>query len=85
VTLDWDAVNGATAYFVVAIDAIDPSARDPRNNCPNNTQFYLCLGNTAATSVSLPVTGGHLYTWGMAPLFGSTARAGQSAGFYVEP
>jgi hypothetical protein len=85
VTLDWDPVSGATAYYVVATDAIDPRARDPRNDCRNNTQFYLCLEKATVTTISLPVTGGHLYSWGVAPLFGSRAGDPESAGFYVEP
>lgn len=62
VTLIWNAVPGNVPYAVRVEDHTDGAARDARNNCPNNPH-YLCLNNVRATSVSVPVTPGHRYTW----------------------
>lgn len=62
VTLSWNAVAGAGSYYIRADDLTTPAARDPRNNCPGNTN-YLCIDGYASNSISLPVTPGHSYNW----------------------
>ena len=63
VTLIWTPSPEATQYFVRAYDYSAPSSRAPGNNCSGDPQLYLCRDGVIGTSITMPVTPGHVYVW----------------------
>lgn len=79
VTLTWKPSPGATQYFVRVTNTSAPALRlTTGNNCPGDPH-YLCQDGVTGTSITMPVTPGHVYAWwihaGTSTAIGSPASA----------
>ncbi len=63
VILQWEPVPSAATYAVRMVDNTDGSVHDPRNNCPPEITYYLCVDGLRAPAFAVAVRVGHQYDW----------------------